>query len=418
MALDSFKFWKPKSDPQADQVVRRSNSSFFGGWFGFGNDVGKVKTPETALEIAAVYSAVTLISRDVARMPINLVSRKVDGKNRESWIKVRNHPLHKILTVAPNATQTPFEFISTIMTQLLLTGQSLSIKIFDGAGKLTGIVPMPAGSYSYEQLATGKLVFKVTFDSGIRTYSQEEVMFIRSGLSLDGFNTFNPTVLARSAYSITSGLEKIVIGLANSGGRPSGLITSDEALGSDETEADIAAEFSKKYSSGGSGGIAILTAPNVKFTPLTTTLVDAQFDDTRRFQVAEVARIFNVPFEKLLPSTKSYASAIQVATDYVKNCLMPYVVCLEQAMRRDLLNGDINLSIDFDNTDLLRGSPNETADYVMKLLSHSGGVAAISVNEAREELGLEPLDGDEYEKPGINRGQVQSPIVVQNKPSE
>lgn len=212
MAIN-FKFWKQPNEPGADQIVRRggASSGLYGLFGSGGSNQAPDIAPEEALQISAVYACVKLISQDVARLPWNLVKLSYDAKGRERRTIERKHPYYRLLNIKPNEWQTPFDFISTMMTQVLLTGSAIALKLRDGIGKVTAIVPIAAGSWHMEQRGNGKLVFYINTESGQLTREQSDVLFIRSPISLDGFQSFNPTLLARQAFGIASGLERIQI---------------------------------------------------------------------------------------------------------------------------------------------------------------------------------------------------------------
>ena len=134
-------------------------------------------------------------------------------------------------------------------------------------------------------------------------------------------------------------------------------------------------------------------------------LADAQFIETRRFSVEEIARIFRVPNHLINDLSKSSFNNIeQQSLEFAKYSLTPYLVNWEQELNRKLL-ADRELSthfFKFQTKELLRGDADSRADYYRKLFE----IGALSPNEIRTMEDLNKIEnGDEFFVP-LNLGQL------------
>ncbi|MGR3749580.1 phage portal protein [Paracoccus sp. (in: a-proteobacteria)] len=388
-------FWN--RNQSNDTVVRQTSSGFFG-WFGWGDSSPTTpKTADEALEISAVFAAIRVLSNDIGRMPINLYKKEKDNGLTRRTVD-EDHPYHRLLAVKPNSWMTSTELLRAIVVQAAL-GKGCLCVLNKVAGQVREIYPIPAGAWTQEILSTGNIQYTVTYANSQRqTFDQSTCLFVHSGLSLDGYSSVSALDKARHALGVAKGLESQQSKFASSGGRPSGVLSFENEL-TPETKKSLAETWKQRWGAGGEGGIAVLDG-NARFDALTTTFADAQFMESREFVIYEVARFFGVSPQKLFAKgATSYASARENTLAHISDALMPWVVSIEQALNRDILGNDPNYYFDLDEKDLLRGRNEQQAGFLTKLLGAGGTPAVISTNEARYELGLDPLEGDEYQKP-------------------
>jgi len=180
--------------------------------------------------------------------------------------------------------------------------------------------------------------------------------------------------------------------LAGNGGKPSGVLSFAMPLKPD-TKEKLRDTWKEKFGPNGEGGIAILDG-DAKFQSMTMTSVDAQYIETRRLQIEEIARVFRVQPIMLMQADKAatFASAEQMFRNHVIHTLGPWIERWEQAATRDILGHDSGLRVDLDERNLMRGDFAAQSDYYAKALGAGGGPAWMSQNEIRVEVGLNPID--------------------------
>ena len=267
------------------------------------------------------------------------------------------------------------------------------------------LLPVPSGSWTVEQQADWSLRIRIDYsDKSHGYFALSDVFYVR-GSSLDGFRALPAIKQAREAIGLSRALEAQQAKLAGNGGKPSGVLSFAHPL-KPETKEKLRETWQAKFGFGGEGGIAILDG-DAKFQSMTMTSVDAQYIETRRLQIEEIARVFRVQPIMLMQADKAatFASAEQMFRNHVIHTLGPWVVRFEEAANRDILRHDEALRIDLDERNLLRGDFKDQAEYYTKALGAGGQPGWMTPNEIRAEVGLNPI-ADEWGNE-IPRGAMQ-----------
>lgn len=339
---------------------------------------------ESAMELSAFFCGVRTISENIASMSIDLKRR--DGRN--VYI-TQDHYAWKLLNRRPNSFQNPSDFISTIIANAIIGKGSLCLLNKVG-NEVTEILPVPSGSWSGEIMSSGELRFKVQFHQGFSYYGMDDVLYLK-GLSLNGYESTSLIEKARSALGISQALDRQLNQLSKNGGKPSGILSMEREL-SPEARQKLKESWSTQFSSG-NGGIAILDSES-KYQSMTMNLTDSQFIENRKFQIEEVARFLGIQPSLLMSPTQSmtFASSEEATRNHITNCLLPWVVKLEQELNRALLGNDPELVFDIDEYSLLRGNFKNQSEYFQRALGAGGTPAWLTVNEVREQCGMNPID--------------------------
>lgn len=360
------------------------------GWMGWGTKSGQVVTEPSALDVTAVFCAARVIAEGIAQMPIRVVSKELDANGRQTLTVMNDHWAHQLLAVKPNQWQTSYEFIEGMIFNAVIGRGALAIKNVSG-GQVRHLLPVPSGSWTVEQLQDWTL--RVRVDHADKTHSYfalDQVVYLR-GPSLDGYQALPAVRQAREAIGLSQALEKQQSKLAGNGGKPSGVLSFAQKL-APETVKKLQATWQERFGPDGDGGIAILDG-DAKFASMVMTSVDAQHLETRRMQIEEIARAFRVQPIMLMQSDKAatFASAEQMFRMHVIHTLGPWIERLEQVLNRDVLGNESGLSFDLDERNLLRGDFKDQAEYYTKALGAGGQPAWMTVNEIRNEVGLNPI---------------------------
>jgi HK97 family phage portal protein len=379
--------FKRKSATTLDAMARLA------GWIGWGSASGAVVNERTSLDVTAVFCGARVIAEGLAQMPVRLLSETFDGHGIGRLKVERGHWAHKLMAVRPNGWQTSYEFREGMIFNAVIGKGAIAIKNMVG-GEVRELLPVPAGSWTVEQLPDWSLRIRVDYsDKSHDFFDLGQVFYIR-GPSLDGFEGLAAVRQAREAIGLSIALERQQAKLAGNGGKPSGILSFAGKL-APETTAKLRETWQERYGPNGDGGIAVLDG-DAKFHSMTMTSVDAQHLETRRMQIEEIARALRVQPIMLMQADKAatYASAEQMFRMHVIHTLGPWIERFEQAAARDILGNAEGLKFDLDERNLLRGDFKDQAEYYTKALGAGGQAAWMTQNEIRSEVGLNPIEED------------------------
>jgi len=357
--------------------------------FFMGNSTsGKRVNERSAMQMTAVYSCVRILSEAVAGLPLHLY-QYTDKSSKE---KAVDNPLYFLLHDEPNTEMTSFVFRETLMTHLLLWGNAYSQIIRNGKGEVMGLYPLMPDRMTVNRDEKGRLYYEYmvssddakTLKDGTVRLSPYDVLHI-PGLGFDGLVGYSPIAMAKNAIGLAIAAEEYGSKFYANGATPSGILEYPGTV----KESDKVRESWNAGFGGSSNAhkIAVLEE-GMKYTPISISPNEAQFLETRKFQINEIARIFRVPPHMVGDLEKSSFSNIeQQSLEFVKYTLEPWLVRWEQAMQRSLIPQDDKSKyfIKFNVDGLLRG------DYQSRMQGYATARQNgwMSANDIRE---LENLD--------------------------
>lgn len=349
---------------------------------------GKRVNERSAMQMTAVYSCVRILSEAVAGLPLHLY-QYTDKSSKEKAI---DNPLYFLLHDEPNTEMTSFVFRETLMTHLLLWGNAYSQIIRNGKGEVVGLYPLMPDRMTVNRDEKGRLYYEYmvssddakTLKDGTVRLSPYDVLHIL-GLGFDGLVGYSPIAMAKNAIGLAIAAEEYGSKFYANGATPSGIL---EYPGTVKEPDKVRESWNAGF--GGSSNahkIAVLEE-GMKYTPISISPNEAQFLETRKFQINEIARIFRVPPHMVGDLEKSSFSNIeQQSLEFVKYTLEPWLVRWEQAMQRSLIPQDDKSKyfIKFNVDGLLRG------DYQSRMQGYATARQNgwMSANDIRE---LENLD--------------------------
>ncbi len=308
---------------------------------------GPAVNADQAMRIATVYRCVRVLAESIASLPFLLYRRK--GEDRELATK---HPLFRILHQRPNPEMTSMQVIELALVYLLLRGNALFRKVRNGAGRLVELWPIPWDQVTVDRAArTSPLLYRIQPTDGSRpeVLRREEVWHI-AGLGWDGVTGMSPIRYAREAMGLALATEGHGAGLFRNGARISGIVSHPGVMKDDEFER-FKRSWNDAYAGVTNAGKTAFLERGAKFEKVTLTAEEAQFLETRRFQVGEICRIFGVPLHMVFDhDTQPRANMEQASLEFVVYSLRPWLERIEQTAARDLLD------------------PGETDEYFPELL--------------------------------------------------
>ena len=374
-----------KARDKPKNALGGSRYSFF-----FGNtSAGKPVNEHTAMQMTAVYSCVRILSETLAGLPLH-VYRYNDSGGKEKYLK---HPLYKLLHDEPNPEMTSFAFRETLMSHLLLWGNAYAQIIRNARGEVIALYPLMPNKMTVDRDSKGRLfyLYSRTSDDAPTLGDDSQVYLAPSevlhipGLGFDGLIGYSPIAMAKNAVGLAIATEEYGAKFFANGAAPGGVL---EHPGTIKDPQKVKESWNAAYQGSQNAHRVAVLEEGMKYQPIGISPEQAQFLETRKFQINEIARIFRVPPHMLADLEKSSFSNIeQQSLEFVKYTLDPWVVRWEQSMCRALLMESENpiVFIKFNVDGLLRG------DYVSRM---SGYATArqngwMSANDIRE---LENLD--------------------------
>ena len=361
-----------------------------------GSSSGVFVNEDSALRTAAVYSCVRVISETIAQLPLNIYEYSGDGRKLAP-----EHDLYNILHHAVNPEMTSFAFRETMMSHVLLYGNAYAQIIRDNSGRVKALYPLLPNKVDVRRSESGELFYTYWRNdderrrgepSGADVLPKDYVLHF-AGLSFDGLVGYSPIAIARNAIGLSLATEEYGAGFFNNSANPSGIIESENKIGNPEL---LRSTWEALYrGSSKSHRIAILEE-GLKFKPVSIAPEEAQFLETRRFQLDEICRIFRVPPHMIANLEKSSFNNIeQQGLEYKTYTIDPWVARLEQSMWLRLLlpSEKGRYFIKFNVDALLRG------DHEKRMRGYSIGRQNgwLSANDIRRLEDMDPIpDGDEY----------------------
>ena len=323
-----------------DKPQNRTTGSTYTFFMG-GSTAGKNVNERSAMQMTAVYACVRILSEAIAGLPLHLYHSKTDGGKE----KAVGHPLYFLLHDEPNAEMTSFVFRETLMTHLLLWGNAYAQVIRNGKGEVIALSPLMPTRMQVNRNEKGQLYYQYTTSSDDAPTMEgsavvlmpEDVLHI-PGLGFDGLVGYSPIAMAKNAIGLAIATEEYGAKFFANGAAPSGVLEHPGTIKDPQRVRD--AWMSQFGGSHNSGKVAVLEE-GMKYTPISISPEQAQFLETRKFQINEIARIFRVPPHMVGDLEKSSFSNIeQQSLEFVKYTLDPWVIRWEQSLQRTLLSSE------------------------------------------------------------------------------
>ena len=330
---------------------------------------GQAVNERSAMQITAVYSCVRILSEAIASLPLHLYKYTDTGT-----AKATDHLLYFLLHDEPNPEMTSFVFRETLMTHLLLWGNAYAQIIRNGKGEVIALYPLMPDRMNVDRDESGQIVYEymvsnedapINKDSTVKL-SPADVLHI-PGLGFDGLVGYSPIAMAKNAIGLAIATEEYGSKFFANGATPSGIL---EFPGTVKEPERVRESWNKGFGGTNTHKVAILEE-GVKYSPISISPNEAQFLETRKFQIDEIARIFRVPPHMIGDLEKSSFSNIeQQSLEFVKYTLDPWVSRWEQSIKRTLLSPDEKMSYfaKFNVDGLLRG------DYQSRMSGYAIGI--------------------------------------------
>mgnify|MGYP001658513740 FL=1 len=338
------------------------------------------------ISLSIVHACVRVIAETIASLPLHVYEATDTGSR-----KAPEHPLYRLLHDEPNAEMTSFVWRETMLSHLLLWGNAYCQIIRTGRNKIDSIYPLIPDQMEVDRDSKGNLTYTYTTSEG-KTYAlkPEDVLHI-PGLGFDGVVGYSPIALEKSAIGLGIAAEEYGSKFFSNGARPSGILVHPNTV---KDPSALRASWNAAFTGSANAGKVAVLEENMHFEPLTMPNNEAQFLETRKFQVNEICRIFRVPPHMIGDLDRATFSNIEhQSISFAVHTIRPWLVRIEQAMNRALFpdNEKGRFYVQFNLDGLMRG------DYKSRMegyaIARQNGW--MSANEIRELENLNPLSDED-----------------------
>ncbi len=358
----------PRLTRARDKPQNTLNGGAYSFFFG-GTTSGKAVNERSAMQMTAVYACVRILAEAIASLPLH-VYRYNDTGGKEKAIQ---HPLYLLLHDEPNPEMSAFSFRETLMTHLLLWGNGYAHVIRNGRGEVLGLYPLMPDQMTVDRDAVGRLYYAYTRSDGdARTMGGKSTVVLAPsdvlhipGLGFDGLVGYSPIAMAKNAIGMGLACDEYGASFYQNGAQPGGVL---EHPGVVKDPKRVRESWNAIYQGSANAHRIAVLEEGMAYKPISISPEQAQFLETRKFQIDEIARIFRVPPHMVGDLEKSSFSNIeQQSLEFVKYSLAPWIARWEQAIQRALFSQDEKklFFVRFNVEGLLRG------DYQSRMTGYS-----------------------------------------------
>jgi HK97 family phage portal protein len=374
---------------------------------GFPSNAGIPVTPLTAMQSAAVYGCCKCIAEDIAGLRVQIRRATDDG----GWIVDRGHPLNRLFR-RPNRWQPRFHFWVFVLIAYSLRGNAYMVILRDRVGRPVELVPVWPDSVSVHPPVRGdgygRVWYTVTsrFLGGTYRVPSENMVHMMN-MSFDGFVGLSPIACAQDVVGLALATQQHGAILFRQGGQVGGVLSHPGRIGTETMQA-IAQSWRDVHSGVQNAHKIAVLEEGMKYEKIALTNEDAQFLQTRQFQVIDICRLYRVPPHKVGEYGRAtFNNLEQQQQQYIDDCLQPHTDQLSDVLGDGLLFDDErgDYEVRFDYSTLLTGDMSQRYSAYQTGLNNG----FLNRNEVRAREGMNPIPGgDEYRVP-LNTGNPIDP---------
>lgn len=374
---------------------------------------GPLVNEENSMRFAPVWACVGLISGSIASLPLHLYRRV--GRTKE---KATDHPLYNLLHDMANPEQTATEFRQLMLMNVLLWGTSFANVEHNKRGTVSALWPLFSKHISEAARRNGLLYYKHQPYEGGAEWLAHEGLFITRGISGSGFFGYSPIeVAAKQATGSGLAMEQYGARFFGNGARPGGILKYPGRL-SKEAKNRIRDTWYSEHGGADKAHSLKILEEGMDYDAIEIPPEAAQFLQSRKFQVSDIARIFQVPPHMVGDlENATFTNIEHQGLEFVKYTLGPWLVRIEQAIWRDLLTPGERMQYFAKHSveGLLRGDAVTRGQFYSTMVN----TGAMTRNEVREFEDLNPLDGLDEPLQQLNLTEAgQAPLALPDSRNE
>jgi HK97 family phage portal protein len=319
---------------------------------------------KTALTISSVWQCVDILAKNIGTMPLPIYQEVDNGRE-----KARKHSLWRVLNRKANPWMTAATFRMALVVHMALWQAAYAHIERNGYGDVIALWPL-LPDRTRPVTKGSSLVFETTLSDGtMRTLPADEVLYI-PGLTLNGLEALPTVKMAREVLGLLLAQNEYGARFFSNGANPGGIVTTEMPL-TTEQKQQLAQDIADQVKGLSKAHDLLVLSNGAKFTQIGVNPANAQLLESRRFQIEEVGRWFNMPPHKLglMDKGASYASVEQMQIQFLTETLRPPMILQEQAMNTSLIPEDLwdTYTIEHVAEGLLRGDSKSRAEFYFRM---------------------------------------------------
>lgn len=371
---------------------------------------GETVTEQSALTYSAVWNAVTLIAGTIASLPLHLMQMKAEKKRIAS-----DRVMYRVLHDQANPFMTAKTLRETLMGHILLWGNGYAEKVVNGYGELVQLWPI-APNLVTPMWQDGDILYRVKVGKEDKYFTRNKILHI-PGIGFDGLMGYSVVAMARKSIGLGMAMETFGSLYFGNGTHP-GVIVSHPNQLSAAAHANLKKSLTEGYSGLGQSHRLLLLEEGMRLEKVGVPPEDAQFLESRQFQIPEIARWFNLPPHKLKDLTRSSFNNIESEQrSFYTDTLLPWLVTLEQNYNMQLLtdsdralSGRGRLYYKHVVEGILRADAAGRGAFYREMFN----IGAFSINEIRQLEDKDPIEGGDIHLVPMN----MTPLQTAGKPEQ
>ena len=370
-----------RSRDKTQNAVSSAPAFFFGS-----SAAGKQVNARTAIQVSTVYACVRVIAETVASLPLNLYQETDSGSE-----KAQKHLLYRLLHDEPNNEMTSFILRETLLSHLLLWGNAYCQIVRNGRGQVIALYPLLPDRMTVDRDKNGDLTYAYATTEGREVMVPPMNILHIPGMGFDGVIGYSPVALERNAIGLGMAAEEYGSRFFSNGATPSGVLTHPNTV---KNPSALRQSWNAAYGGTSNSGRVAILEEGLKFERISMPNNEAQFLETRKFQVSEICRIFRVPPHLVGDLEHATFSNIEhQSISFGMHTIRPWLVRIEQSMNRALLSDSEKgrFFVRFNMDGLLRGAYKERMEGYA-IARQNGWMSA---NDIRELENMNPIPSSE-----------------------
>ena len=352
-------------------------------------DDGGCVEPQRYLEVAAFHACVRVISESIAALPFHLIRQS--GETRERAV---DHPYYRLVHNRPNAWQSSYEFVETLVGHVATWGNAYALKVYQGGPVVQELWPLHPSFVKPQQLQNNEIVYDYMSNTGDdgRRFRADQIVHVRY-LSDNGYLGMVPMALSKGTVQLARAMDLYSQKFWQNDARPGVILETSQPVPKEALD-NLRRQWEQLHRGSDNAGRTAVLPGGVSAKQLPGATNDsAQMIEMRTFVVQEIARAMRVPCSLIGENSRStYSNAEQEALNWA-NCLVPWCRRVESAFERALLDDMPGYGFMLDLRGQLRGDSAARASYYRELFS----LGVLSPSEIRQLEDMPYID-----KPGMD----------------
>lgn len=344
-----------------------------------------------ALTYSAVWACVRAIAETFAYMSWHVYEYDDDVRKVS-----RDHPADYLLHRQPNPEMSAFTFKETISSHVSTWGNGYAEIERSRLGDPVALWLLTPDRVTPKRDPRGRLYYEFQNDDGSTRQLRPENVYHLKGLGFNGLTGYSPVELAKESISAGLAARKFAGSLFGNGAIPSGIIEIPQGVKvTEETIENLLKTFNKRNQGAAKANKTEVLDRGMTYKQISIPPEQAQFLESRKFEVSEICRWFRVPPHKVADLDRATFSNIeQQDIQFVVDSIVPLVTKAEQEADIKLLSNDrVSIYVSKMNVkSLMRGDSKARGEFYKTMFN----IGVYSINEIRKFEDENPIgpDGD------------------------